>query len=148
MRGKVLGIGLISGDDGNRYSFEPSDISNLGKRTLEGLTGCEVDFQVNEGKANNIFIVKGNGSLDDAVNGNNGIVSLIITILFGPVGAFFSWWLLAKWDILKSIFYALGYFVAFIISGVLCLLIIGYILVPAVYIIMCIHVYKAAKLQE
>lgn len=148
MRGKILAIGVISADDGNRYDFEPSDISNLGKRSAKSLIGCEVDFQIQENKASSIFIIKGNGSLDDAVNGNNGIVALLITFLFGPFGAFFSWWLLAKWGIAKSLLYSIGYFIALVISGFLCLLIIGYILVPAVYIIMCIHAYKAAKLQE
>ncbi|EEO25872.1 hypothetical protein [Helicobacter winghamensis] len=148
MRGKVLGIGMISGDDGNRYNFEPSDIANLGKRTLDSLIGCEVDFQIQENKASSIFIIKRNGSIDDVVNGNNGIVALLITFFFGPFGAFFSWWLLAKWGLAKSLFYSIGYFLALVISGFLCLLIIGYILIPAVYIIMCIHVYKAAKLQE
>lgn len=137
MKGKILGVGVISGDDGNRYSFELSDIANLKKRSLDSLSGCEVDFQIQDDKAKNIFIIQGNG--------NNGIVALLITLFFGPFGAFFSFWLLAKWGIAKSLIYTLAYLIALTISGVLCLIIIGYVLIPIIYIVMCIHVYKAAK---
>lgn len=60
MKGKILGLGVISGDDGKRYSFELSDISNLGERNPQNLAGCEVDFEAGEdGKAKGIFITGG-----------------------------------------------------------------------------------------
>ncbi|WP_285818490.1 2-amino-4-hydroxy-6-hydroxymethyldihydropteridine pyrophosphokinase [Helicobacter bilis] len=59
MKGKVLAVGLISGEDGNRYTFEASDVSNLEGRSMESLTGCEVDFEVSENMAKNIFITGG-----------------------------------------------------------------------------------------
>ena len=59
MKGKILGLGAISGDDGNRYTFEISDVSNLEGRSVENLTGCEVDFEVSENMAKNIFITGG-----------------------------------------------------------------------------------------
>ena len=59
MKGKVLAVGLISGEDGNRYTFEASDVSNLEGRSVESLTGCEVDFEVSENMAKNIFITGG-----------------------------------------------------------------------------------------
>ncbi len=59
MRGKVLTVGLISGEDGNRYTFEASDVSNLKGRSIENLTGCDVDFEVSENMAKNIFITGG-----------------------------------------------------------------------------------------
>lgn len=59
MKGKILAVGLISGEDGNRYTFEASDVSNLEGRSMESLTGCEVDFEVSENMAKNIFITGG-----------------------------------------------------------------------------------------
>ena len=59
MKGKVLAPSLISGEDGNRYTFEASDVSNLEGRSMESLTGCEVDFEVSEKAAKNIFITGG-----------------------------------------------------------------------------------------
>lgn len=56
MKGKVLAPNLISGEDGNRYTFEASDVSNLEGRSVESLTGCEVDFEASEKVAKNIFI--------------------------------------------------------------------------------------------
>ena len=56
MKGKILAVGLISGEDGNRYTFEASDVSNLEGRSMENLTGCEVDFEVSGDMAKNIFI--------------------------------------------------------------------------------------------
>lgn len=57
MKGKVLALGLISGEDGNRYTFEVNDIVNLEDRNPQNLTGCEVDFEVSEKAAKNIFII-------------------------------------------------------------------------------------------
>lgn len=45
MKGKILSVGLISGEDGNRYTFKANDVSNLEGRSMENLTGCEVDFE-------------------------------------------------------------------------------------------------------
>lgn len=59
MKGKVLTPSLISGEDGNRYTFEASDVSNLEGRSMENLTGCEVDFEASEKAAKNIFITGG-----------------------------------------------------------------------------------------
>ena len=59
LKGKILGIGMISGDDGNRYNFEISDIANLNNRNPDSLAGCEVDFEINEKAAKNIFITGG-----------------------------------------------------------------------------------------
>lgn len=64
MKGKVLGLGVISGDDGKRYSFEVSDIKNLKDRNPESLENCEVDFETVEGMAKEIFIIQSNSSID------------------------------------------------------------------------------------
>lgn len=57
MKGKILGEGAISGSDGKRYTYQNSDVANLGERNPKQLTGCEVDFEVDgEGKAKAIYI--------------------------------------------------------------------------------------------
>ncbi|WP_290946806.1 hypothetical protein [Helicobacter sp.] len=35
MKSKILAVGLISGEDGNRYAFEASDVANLESRNVE-----------------------------------------------------------------------------------------------------------------
>lgn len=64
MKGKILGLGVISGDDGKRYSFEVSNIKNLKDRNPESLENCEVDFETVEGMAKEIFIIQSNNSID------------------------------------------------------------------------------------
>lgn len=59
MKGKILGLGAISGEDGNRYGFEVSDIANLENRNPDSLAGCEVDFEVDGNVAKSIFITSG-----------------------------------------------------------------------------------------
>jgi len=62
MRGKVLnyvdleGTGLISGDDGLRYPFVRGALQN-GVRFVSA--GTEVDFQIEDGKANSVYVVAG-----------------------------------------------------------------------------------------
>lgn len=68
MKGKILGVGAISGDDGKRYSFEISDIANLENRNPNNLAGCGVDFEVSENAAKNIFITSGKGLNIDIAN--------------------------------------------------------------------------------
>lgn len=61
MNGKILGNGAISGNDGKRYHFEPSDIKNLDGRDISQLSGQEVDFVAQDGKASEIFIIQSAG---------------------------------------------------------------------------------------
>ncbi len=57
MRGKVLKLGIISGNDGNRYSFCKEDITNQENPNLEHLVGLEVDFEIKEDKAVDIYVI-------------------------------------------------------------------------------------------
>lgn len=61
MNGKILGNGVISGNDGKRYHFEPSDIKNLDGRDISQLSGKEVDFVAQDDKASEIFITQSAG---------------------------------------------------------------------------------------
>lgn len=56
MKGKILGTGIISGDDGQRYSFEASDIANLDGRNPENLAGAEVEFEIDGNAAKSIYL--------------------------------------------------------------------------------------------
>lgn len=56
MRGKILGAGIIRAEDGKRYTFELADIQNLANR--EDLEGLEIDFEPQDSKALDIFILK------------------------------------------------------------------------------------------
>ncbi|MCR4941449.1 MAG: hypothetical protein K5978_01470 [Campylobacter sp.] len=56
MKGKILGLGAISGNDGVRYKFGLEDIENLGDLKPEDLSNKEVDFAPEGTKATKIFI--------------------------------------------------------------------------------------------
>lgn len=45
MKGTILGRGFISGEDGERYSYHPSEIQNLQGRDPQALSGVRVDFE-------------------------------------------------------------------------------------------------------
>jgi TM2 domain-containing membrane protein YozV len=98
MRGKVLsyqdleGTGIISGDDGQRYSFVRGDLQD-GVRTVR--VGADVDFQTDGDKASAIYVM-GSGSaaadsLNEAVESfssgeKNKVVAGILAILLGALG--------------------------------------------------------------
>lgn len=86
MRGKVLsytdleGTGLISGDDGQRYAFTRGDLGG-GVRSV--VPGTDVDFEVEDGAARNIYVTT------PAYGGLSGDKNKIVAALL----AFFLGWL-------------------------------------------------------
>lgn len=64
MKGKILGTGAISGADGARYYYDEGAIKNA--KDGHKLEGCEVDFEVKDGKAIHIYITKSAFSVNDA----------------------------------------------------------------------------------
>jgi len=86
MRGKILGFndsdgtGLISGDDGERYGFTRGD---LGNGVTSVIAGTEVDFQVIDGAARNVYVTT------PAFSGLGGDKNRIVAALL----AFFLGWL-------------------------------------------------------
>ncbi len=86
MRGKVLsysdldGTGLISGDDGERYAFTRGDLGG-GVRSV--VPGTDVDFEVEDGAARNIYVTT------PAYGGLSGDKNKIVAALL----AFFLGWL-------------------------------------------------------
>lgn len=54
MRGKILADGVISGDDGNRYTYEIAELKNNHNVSA----GSEVDFQIKDNKAIDIYVIK------------------------------------------------------------------------------------------
>ncbi|MDO9335525.1 MAG: TM2 domain-containing protein [Caulobacter sp.] len=86
MRGKVLsytdldGTGLISADDGQRYGFTRGDLGG-GVRSV--VPGTEVDFELQDGAARNIYVTT------PAYGGLSGDKNKIVAALL----AFFLGWL-------------------------------------------------------
>lgn len=80
--------------------------------------------------------------------GSSGIVALAITFFFGPLGAFFSYWLIAKRPLINSLLLTVMWFILIVISALLCMVVIGFILLPIVWILMLVFVYKAADNKE
>jgi cold shock CspA family protein len=85
MRGKVLsfndtsGRGLISGEDGQRYTFMRAGLED-GLRTIR--PGVDVDFQVNDGEATGIYVIPGGYTIGD----KNKIVAALLAFFIGGLG--------------------------------------------------------------
>ncbi|WP_439472950.1 TM2 domain-containing protein [Brevundimonas sp.] len=86
MRGKILsyddytGSGLISGDDGGRYTFTRGGL--MGAR--EVFQGMDVDFEVADGVATNIYVTGGGAS---SLSGDkNKIVAALLAFFLGGIG--------------------------------------------------------------
>ncbi len=95
MIGKILGFdgatGVISGDNGSRYTFSKEDF----KESNQPQKDMKVDFETtNENNAKDIYVVK------DKVAENTstllGLITVGITFFFGFIGTFISRVFLAK----------------------------------------------------
>ena len=87
MRGKVLsyadldGTGLIGGDDGQRYAFTRGDLGG-GVRSV--IPGTDVDFEVEDGAARNIYVTTpAYGGLS---GDKNKIVAALLAFFLGALG--------------------------------------------------------------
>ena len=49
MNGKILGDGVIRGNDGKRYAFSANEIKNAQGKSIGDLVGSEVDFEISNG---------------------------------------------------------------------------------------------------
>jgi len=85
MRGKILsyddytGSGLISGDDGARYTFTRGGL--MGSR--DAVAGMDVDFEVTDGVASNIYVTGGGSALS---GDKNKIVAALLAFFLGGIG--------------------------------------------------------------
>lgn len=59
MKGKILGAGAISGEDGLRYYYDENELKNA--KEGQKLENCEVDFDIKDGKAVAVYITKSFG---------------------------------------------------------------------------------------
>ena len=94
MRGQVLGVdtrtgdGIVTGEDGRRYSFRPADWADRG----EPAVGMQVDFETAENRALSIFPVPGTvpavapAASAPAETDRNKFVAAILAFLLGPLG--------------------------------------------------------------
>ncbi|HYC99320.1 TM2 domain-containing protein [Brevundimonas sp.] len=87
MRGKVLsyddytGSGLISGDDGARYTFTRGGLMGEARAVL---AGADVDFEVTDSVATNIYVTASNAG---ALSGDkNRIVAALLAFFLGWIG--------------------------------------------------------------
>lgn len=96
MRGQVLGVdtrtgdGIVTGDDGRRYSFKPLDWADRG----EPAVGMQVDFEIHENRALSIFPVPGTSpppaparsAPAPADDDRNKYIAALLAFLIGPLG--------------------------------------------------------------
>lgn len=62
MKGRILGAGAISGDDGQRYYYDESELKNV--QEGQRLENAIVDFDIKDGKAVGVYIIKSNFSIN------------------------------------------------------------------------------------
>lgn len=81
MRGKVLSFngstGLISGDDGQRYTFSASD---LGGDSTYVPNGATVDFEGSDGMASSVYVIA------SGIGEKNKWVAALLCFFFGWCG--------------------------------------------------------------
>jgi TM2 domain-containing membrane protein YozV len=93
MRGQVLGVdkrtgdGIVSGDDGRRYSFTPADWAHRGEPAI----GMQVDFETADNRALTIFPVPGTAPAFPAApppphTDRNKYVAALLAFFLGPLG--------------------------------------------------------------
>ncbi len=94
MRGQVLGMdtrtgdGIVSGEDGRRYSFRPSDWAHRGEPAI----GMYVDFEIDQNRALSIFPVPGTSPAPAQApaayprSDRNKYVAAILAFFLGPLG--------------------------------------------------------------
>ena len=96
MRGQVLGVdtrtgdGIVTGDDGRRYSFRPADWAHKGEPAI----GMYVDFDIDQNRALSIFPVPGPLAAQPAappapapdLSDRNKYVAALLAFFLGPLG--------------------------------------------------------------
>jgi TM2 domain-containing membrane protein YozV len=98
MRGHVLGVdkrtgdGIVSADDGRRYSFTPADWAHRGEPAI----GMYVDFDTDQNRALALFPVPGaqppspalaaGASADRDADDRNKYVAAFLAFILGPIG--------------------------------------------------------------
>lgn len=87
MRGKILsfddyaGSGLISGDDGGRYTFTRGGLMGEAHASL---AGSDIDFEVTDGVATNIYVTS--SSRVASSSDKNKIVAALLAFFLGTLG--------------------------------------------------------------
>ena len=94
MRGRVLGVdartgdGLVAGDDGHRYTFQPADWASRGEPAI----GIEVDFDAEDRRALSIYPIPAAPpalvppAAPRVRNDRNKYVAAVIAFLLGSLG--------------------------------------------------------------
>jgi TM2 domain-containing membrane protein YozV len=86
MKGSVLaiddakGTGVISGEDGNRYSFSIKDVQNDAKISR----ASNVDFTIEGETAKDVY--RSVGAVENLAGDKNKVVAGLLALFFGPLG--------------------------------------------------------------
>jgi len=86
MKGRVLeineaeGTGMISGDDGNRYSFSMEDVNG----DIKVSRASSVDFTIDNGTAKEIY--RAVGAVESFSGDKNKVVAGLLALFFGWIG--------------------------------------------------------------
>ncbi|WP_308917541.1 TM2 domain-containing protein [Jannaschia sp. LMIT008] len=90
MRGEILsfdrdgaGRGVISGDDGERYTFGPADLPDGADIARPG---TQVDFVAHDGRARDIYARSQAGSAIGGWNDKNKLVAALLAFFLGGLG--------------------------------------------------------------
>lgn len=101
MTGKVLHFsiqeakGIISAHNGERYEFSSADWKSM---DIHPLKDTEVDFTINEGSAVAIYALKSAQMQHQThimIQAPQTSTAAVMSMVFGLIGMFFTWWLLA-----------------------------------------------------
>ena len=121
MTGQVLDYsfqtnsGIISGDDGNRYTFTGSDWNE----TANPSRGMRVDFEAQGANAVSIYRALGAVSGASLLSGEkNRIAAGVLAIVIGAFGVHKFYLGFTKPAVIQAVLGGLGFFLSFVIIGI------------------------------
>lgn len=81
-------------------------------------------------------------------SGASGIIAVLLGFFFHLFGAFFAWWLIAKFSLGKALLKTFIFFIVYVIAFVTAFIIIGYFIGLIAYIVMLVMLYKDCANSE
>lgn len=116
--------GVISGEDGNRYTFNGSDWRSAGNSPGAGV---QVDFTVEGSLAHEIFAVSSGNALSDAFGGGqkSPIVAGLLALFLGAFGVHKFYLGYNTQGITLLVTTVVGWLLAIVIIGIIPLMVVG-----------------------
>ena len=81
-------------------------------------------------------------------NGTSGIIAVLLGLFFSVIGAFFAWWLIAKFSLGRALLKSFIFFLLYVISLIASFIFIGIFLYFIVWIVMLVMLYKDCANSE